>query len=88
LRPGRADTWAAVAGSDLLGQLVLRRVRFHGLMKGAPIQKFDTPWTLAGTTAAAPPAYHHVAPPKRWVLQRLSATWNVGGRILVTPSRS
>ena len=43
LRKRRAETRTATAGSDLLGQLVLRRVGFHELLRGAPVQKFDTP---------------------------------------------
>jgi hypothetical protein len=57
----RAEARAATAGSDLLGQLVLRRVRFHELLRGAPVQKFDTPRTLARERRPSAPPTHHVA---------------------------
>ena len=60
LRKRKAETRAATAGSDLLGQLVLRRVGFHELLRGAPVQKFDTPWTLARERRCRAASYHVV----------------------------
>jgi hypothetical protein len=48
VRERRAGPRTGIAGSNLLGQLVLRCVGFHELLRGAPVQKFDTPLTLAG----------------------------------------